>query len=228
MKSIFAGAVALAAVMAGAPALAVTVSDPAGDFLGTYTGPLNSDLDIRSVTVFIDKHNDFVISATMNGALGQTANADYVFGVNTGSGLPLFGASEDKVLFDSAVVLNTGMGSNPSLVASNLLNPGGPTITVIGSGAGTGSVKVSGDTISAVIPEALLPGTFAADQYGFNLWTRIGISDSFPTNFADFAPDNGTFTAVPEPASWALMILGFAGLGAAARVRRQATRAAMI
>jgi hypothetical protein len=222
MKSILLGAVALAAILAAAPAGATMVTDPAGDFLSTYTGPTNTDLDIRSVTVFIDKSNDFVLSATMNGPLGQTANADYVFGVNTGSGLPLFGPSENKVLFDSAVVLNTGHGSNPSLVASNLLAPGGPTVTVIGSGAGTGSVTVSGDTITGIIPEALLPGSFAAGQYGFNLWTRIGITDNFPTNFADFAPDNGTFTAVPEPAGWALMIAGFSVMGAALRGRRQA------
>jgi hypothetical protein len=224
MKVFIGGAAALALVALAAPATANTVSDPAGDFLSTYTGPTNTDLDIRSVTVFIDKSNDFVISATMNGPLGQTADADYVFGVNTGSGLPLFGPSEDKVLFDSAVVLNTGKGSTPPLVASNLLNPSGPTITVIGSGAGTGSVSVSGDTITGVIPISLLPGSFAAGQYGFNLWTRIGVTDNFPTNFADFAPDNGTFTAVPEPGAWALMLLGFGALGRALRKQRQALR----
>ena len=147
MKSVFLGAVALSAILAVAPAGATTVSDTAGDYLATYTGPLNSDLDIRSVTVFIDKSNDFVISATMAGPLGQTADADYVFGVNTGSGLPLFGPSEDKVLFDSAVVLNTGHGSNPSLVASNLLNPGGPTVTPIGSGPGTGAPTSAMDPV---------------------------------------------------------------------------------
>lgn len=220
MRSIIGGALAMAITLLSAPAGATTVSDPAGDFLTTYTGPKNPDLDILSVTVFIDNSNDFVVSATMAGPLGQTPDADYVFGVNTGTGVALF-PGLDKVLFDSAIVLNTGAGSTPSLVASNLLNPSGPVITPIGSGPGTGSVKVSGDTITGVIPEALLPGSFSPDKYGFNLWTRIGITDTFPTNFADFAPDNGTFTAVPEPASWAMMILGAGAMGAVLRSSRR-------
>lgn len=53
-----------------------------------------------------------------------------------------------------------------------------------------------------------------------------------------FAPDNGdknldnnfggvslSFTAVPEPATWGLMLLGFGGLGAMLRNRRKATGA---
>jgi hypothetical protein len=64
-------------------------------------------------------------------------------------------------------------------------------------------------------------------RYGFNLWTRIGITDTFPTNFADFAPDNGTFAAVPEPTSWALMILGVGAMGAALRSARRKTEIAI-
>jgi hypothetical protein len=228
MKSILAGAaLALTAALAAGPSLATTITDPAGDFLATYTGPKNPDLDIRSVTVSLDNSNDFVVSATMNGPLGQTADADYVFGVNTGSGVPLFGPSENHVLFDSAIVLNTGKGSTPPVVASDLLNPSGPVITVIGSGAGTGSVSVSGDTITGIIPISLLPGSLTPGRYGFNLWTRIGITANFPTDFADFAPDNATFTAVPEPSNWALMILGVGAMGAMLRSSRRRTRPAI-
>jgi hypothetical protein len=34
---------------------------------------------------------------------------------------------------------------------------------------------------------------------------------------------NGTLTAVPEPATWAIMLVGFGGLGAAMRARRSRT-----
>jgi len=44
---------------------------------------------------------------------------------------------------------------------------------------------------------------------------------------ADFAPNNATITAgaVPEPATWALLIAGFGGIGAAQRRRRSAVAA---
>jgi hypothetical protein len=56
---------------------------------------------------------------------------------------------------------------------------------------------------------------------------RLGLSDN--TTIAsgnDFGVDNIKLASVPEPASWALMILGFGGAGAALRRRRQAAAAA--
>jgi hypothetical protein len=43
---------------------------------------------------------------------------------------------------------------------------------------------------------------------------------------ADFAPNDGTFAAVPEPSGWALTIMGFGGLGAMLRTRRRTARSA--
>ena len=79
----------------------------------------------------------------------------------------------------------------------------------------------SGDTISASVPLSLLPSSgFMPTQFGFNLWPRLNGGDF--TNIADFAPNNSTFAAVPEPASWALMIVGFGALGGMVRARRRA------
>jgi hypothetical protein len=212
MKSILAGALGLAAVLAVAPALATTITDPAGDFLPTYTGPHDGDLDVLSVSVSVSGA-DFLISGTMNGAIGTTAASEYVFGVNTGGAGAPFTPFETGVLFNSVIVL---FPDATGIVVDNIFSP---TITPLTS------VTVSGDTISAVVPIALLPTTgLAPDHYGFNLWPRL-MPMPFQ-NISDFAPGDSTFAAVPEPATWALMIGGFLGIGAAQRARRRGVRAA--
>jgi hypothetical protein len=57
-------------------------------------------------------------------------------------------------------------------------------------------------------------------QFGFNMWPRQG---GFRNDqVADFAPDGSNFNgvSVPEPATWAMMILGFGGIGSVLRRRR--------
>jgi hypothetical protein len=60
----------------------------------------------------------------------------------------------------------------------------------------------------------------AGDQLGF-------IIDKNGSNWNDSTGVNFSLSAVPEPASWGLMILGFAGLGASLRQRRARTAAAV-
>jgi PEP-CTERM motif len=198
MKSVLGGALALATILAGGSALATTVTSTTG-FLSTYTGPKNSDLDLASVSATING-DDLVLSATAEGPIGQTAGADYVWGVNTvGASAPAPFASEGfgRVLFNDA-------------------------IGVVPGGAG---VTVSGDTITDTVALSSLKNVVLnPEQFGISLWTVAGKGFS---GFAEFAPGNGTFTpslgsAVPEPATWALMIVGLGAMGAAMRgARRQ-------
>jgi hypothetical protein len=211
MKSTLVGAAALSAMLVPGLSQATTITDPAGDFLPTFVGPHNADLDILSTTVDM-VGGDFVVSATLAGAVGATAGASYVFGVNTGGAGAPFAPFEPNVLFNSKIVLKANA---PSTVTDNIAHP---TVTTLGSGA----VTVAGDTITALIPISLLPGTgLAAGQYGFSFWSADGAG--FP-EIADFAPNDGTFTvgaAVPEPASWAMMLVGIGGLGAVTRAGRR-------
>lgn len=63
-----------------------------------------------------------------------------------------------------------------------------------------------------------LSGNFALPTAGL-LRLQIDSGTNFPGG-NDFAIDNISVSAVPEPAGWAMMILGFGGLGASLRRRR--------
>jgi PEP-CTERM motif len=93
-----------------------------------------------------------------------------------------------------------------------------PTVTQL-----LGSVFVGSNQLLGFVDYALLPSRgFALGDYRFNLWTRTGGGN---IGIADLAQGEGTFGAVPEPASWALLIAGFGLVGAMARRRRLALAA---
>jgi hypothetical protein len=204
MKSVLGGALALATIMAGGSTLATTVTSNTG-FLPTYVGPKNGDMELASVSAIIDGAN-LVLSATAEAPIGTTAGAVYVWGVNTvGANAPAPFASDGfgKVLFNNAIAASPGAAG----------------------------VTVSGDTITDTVAISSLKDVkLNPEAFGISLWDVAG--KGFP-GFAEFAPGNGTFTpsavsGVPEPASWALMIVGFSAGGAAmrgARRKRAATPA---
>ena len=81
------------------------------------------------------------------------------------------------------------------------------------------------------IPLTELASTgFDVAHYGLNVWPRLG-DTSTTAHIVDFAPNgleqspygNPLFnpSAVPEPTSWALMIMGFGLAGATLRRRRR-------
>ena len=209
MRSLFAGALALAACIAASPVQATTIVDPVGDFLPTFVGPHNGDLDVVNFSAKLSG-TDFLLSATMDDALGLTPSAIYVIGVNRGgAGAPFGPNGLPGVLFNSVVVL---MPDATGVV--NLIPSGTAPLAA-------GAVTVAGATISAVVPLALLPSTgFTPEQYGFSIWPRLATGDF--TVIADFAPNDSTIAVIPEPGAWALMLLGFGALGAMMRWRRRA------
>jgi hypothetical protein len=206
-------AAALAMSAFAATAYAATETDPVGDFLATYSGPHNGDLDATSVGA-LDDGTNVTLTATFNGTIGATPGAAYVLGVDRGAGLPLFTFQTPSVgagvIFDAVAVLLPGGGS---FVAGLL-----PTMT---APIALSNVTFSGSTLSAVIPLADLPSTgFAPAQYLYNLWPRDGLNSADNTQISDFAPDSSSFTAsVPEPAAWALMVAGFGLVGGLLRRR---------
>jgi hypothetical protein len=212
---------ALAATVAATGASAAAVVDPQGDFLATYTGPQNGDLDILSASAGFDGTN-FHLSSLQNGMIGTSPGSLYVWGINRGAGTarltfgtPSVGAN---ILFDAVAVLFP----NGSARAVTFPAAGAPTITPL-----SGAVTVAGSNISGIIPLSLLPSRgFAAEDYTFTLWSRRRVDpamDGFASEIADFAPDASSFTAsVPEPATWVTLIVGFGLVGGAMRRRARA------
>jgi len=195
--------------LAGAGAAhATTVSDPTGDFLGSFVGSHDPDLDVTSFGVSYNAATMiFTLNATLAGPINPALPGLYVIGVNTGTGAiaPFAGIGEPNVIFNQvAVVQKTGA---TAIGANNL------------------TATISGDSFSLLVPLNLLPSTgFTPENYGWNLWPRNGLGNN--NQISDFAPENSTIASIPEPATWAMMLIGFGALGATLRRRRTATTAA--
>ncbi len=208
-------AITLAA--AGTLAHGELITDPVGDFLATYNGPQNPDLDIVSAQAIFNG-DTFTFTSTQNGAVGMTPGI-YVWGIDTGTNAAPFASfGETGVLFDTVVILEPGTPGGSFVL--NLI-PGGAMATTLPD------PTVNGDTLSDVVPLADLGSTgFLPQNYLVNLWTRDSLSGSGQAGFdqiADFAPNNSdaSVTVTPEPATTGLFLLCGIALGAA-RVRRKA------
>ena len=212
------------ALLMSATAAPAAITDPAGDLLGTYTGPSNGDVDILSGDVAFDGTSYF-LSTTMNGAVGTTTGSLFVWGVDRGSGAPrlTFGSPSvgAGVLFDAVIV----MFPDGTLRVVTIPLAGAPTITQF-----AGGTVIDGDTMSATVSLALLGSMgFAPEDYTFGLWSRARVNpamDGTNAEIADFLSGSGSINAraVPEPATWLTMLLGFGAAGAAIRKRRKPGR----
>lgn len=180
------GAIIVVGLVSSAPAAGSTI-DPSNDFLASYTGPHNKDLDVTSVDVTFDG-TTFVLTGTMADTIGITAAGRYIWGVDRGGGTAGFASiGITGVLFNTVIVLNSnGTGS----IAGTPLLPG--------------DVTIDGATIIARVRASLLPSTgLAPSDYTFNLWPRSPGSGNGV--ISDFAPDNSNVSAtfVPEPSTLA-------------------------
>ena len=196
-------ALALLTFVASAPLAAQTrtVADPTGDFnVPFYVGVQDPGLDVTSFTVSFDGTN-FTLGATMAGPIDPTlVGGLYVIGVDTGGSAnpgPFANIGNPEVIFNRVIVLN-----GQTEVAALIGAPPGTTLVS----------DITGNMFSITVPVSLF-GTTALNplEYGFNLWPRVGTGNN--NQIADFAPDNAVLRLVPEPATWAMMLLGFGAIG---------------
>lgn len=195
-------------ILLASPASAATVVDPVGDFLPSYTaGPRLADLDVTSFSVNYNSVSQFfTLGATFAGEIDPQTAGLYVVGVDTGTGVarPFAAIGQPNVIFNQAIVIRKDGTGN---IGSTVLDPS--------------TISIAGNILTARIALSLLPSTgFSPTQYGFNLWPRLGLNNS--SEITDFAPENANLSvsAVPEPATWAMMLLGFLGIGATVRQKR--------
>jgi len=197
--------VAALGLATAAHAQSSTVGDPVGDFLPTYTGPWNPDLDVTSLSVSYNASTtSFLIQSTFAGDINPAMPGFYVIGVNTGTGTgPFASIGAPDVLFNQVVLVQKN--GTAKIGATNLA---------------AGSVTIGGNALSVMVPLSLLPTTgFVPGRYGFSIWPRSGTVGGLAT-ISDFAPNNSTLAAVPEPAAWSMMLGGFALVGGTLRRRR--------
>ncbi|HJR83060.1 MAG TPA: PEPxxWA-CTERM sorting domain-containing protein [Sphingomicrobium sp.] len=210
-------------MLASATAAQAAVTDPVDDLLGTYTGPANADLDIVSADVAFDG-TSFFLSTTMDGTIGTTAGSLFVWGVDRGSGAPrlTFGSPSvgAGILFDAVIV----MFPDGTLRVVTIPLAGAPTINQF-----AGGTAIDGNALSATVDAALLGSMgFAPEDYTFSLWSRARVNpalDGTNAEIADFLASSGSMhaRAVPEPATWLMMLLGFGVSGAMIRRRRSSS-----
>jgi PEP-CTERM motif len=194
------------------PLWATSVSDDVGDFLSTFNGPHNGDLDVVSADFSFDGVN-FTFRSTENGPIGTTPGSLFVWGIDRGLHNPFFGSFRDGVLFDVVVVLRpdltgTVIDFSPDHAPSQDLP--------------AGSVTKDGNTIQGVVPATMLPSEglpFA--EYQANIWPRTGLNALDNTQISDFGPDNSDLAVTtPEPATVLFLGTGLVVLGLSRRAKR--------
>ncbi len=129
--------------------------------------------------------------------------------------IALYAFNESSVTFD---LENGGLFSLTSLDAAQTLTGNDRPLTLTLTGSGTGGVVTTTIFVGVQEAESFTNFTFA-DFTNLSSLTITGGPE-----FPEFAIDNVVLSAaaVPEPASWAMLIAGFGAVGGLVR-RRQAT-----
>jgi hypothetical protein len=134
-------------------------------------------------------------------------------------------------LWPSYPFIGLGSGNSDGYAYVNLIS--GPTN--FGSGGPTGADAVSGGFVGGVLSGGpIVPASYVSDSLISNSATfdnttiaALGLTPgTYTWIWGSDSPDQSfaidvVASAVPEPSTWAMMILGFCGLGYMARRRRE-------
>ncbi|HEY2708172.1 MAG TPA: PEP-CTERM sorting domain-containing protein [Caulobacteraceae bacterium] len=168
-----------------------------------------------------------------------------------------FGWKVPTQVVDDVVVNNVDIVANNNLFAPKLTNGGAYVLDLVGYGS-TGAIEQSIGTVANQLynltfeyssnngingPTAQVDGngvigsvtgthawqTFTGSFVGTGSPVNISITEGVGGGNAGVFLDNVSVSAAPEPSTWALMMLGIGGVGAAARMaRRKEGQAALV
>ena len=218
--------------LALAPAARATVVSFSASGSGS-DGPLAADAQFTTGAGFIDITLTNDLAASVIRSAGQAlsdisftlSNAPGTLGATTatgqqgnvsGAGLVTFttgspgrflgvgGEGNFSIVGDTIVIEAIGGGKPSEMIAPAIANGG--TYTNVNNG------------FQQFNPYTIGPAMFVLGLSGVTASTTVTAATfSFgtgPDTFVDGTPGTpGTFSAVPEPSTWAMMLLGFAGLG---------------
>lgn len=131
------------------------------------------------------------------------------------------------VLFMHPVGANSGLPSGDTIVRFTAPTAGsysvGGKFEILDVNASGTFVSIVGGSSNFVQP--LSGAVFTPASFGFQTQLNAGqtldfVVDSAGSHYNDSTGLSATITSVPEPAAWALMIVGFGLVGSAARSRR--------
>ena len=171
----------------------------------TYTGFLRSAV-YQNTLGTLDFYYQVAISSINAG--------DEVFNLTTAGFLGYtVDALVDGTDFDGAGIFTAA--NNP-----NLQGPAGSTTTASRNGSGSVVRADFGDNGLEAAGQTSATYIFRTNATDYNLGGTFTTQDGSVAQRANFQPTG----AVPEPATWAMMLLGFGGIGFAMRMRTRTTR----
>ena len=235
MRSFIIASAALAGLAAAVPAQAALVLTPTSASLGA--GDVGSSFTIN----YNGNTNGTILdglTATGIFSLASVTNAGKTFVFNysidntstlpvSASRISIFGFNTDPNITSASA---TGLFSG-GLGSGNVPN-GQPNVDVCFRAGGGGGGCTGGGGGGELIADTAATGTFTLNFS--NAPTTLALDNFYiryqslatSANPAESASGLGTVVtgAVPEPATWGMMILGFGLVGASMRYRRRATR----
>lgn len=191
----------------GATALATTSAVNATTFIGSTGGCFGTSCTPAPTASLITGGSNLTFTS---GSFNVTDSGGIA---PIGSGIP---PTDTLGFFSLTGAAGTTAIASPFTLLVNFSSPAG----VAGNGTYLAAVSgsVTGSTAGGVdIAFDKTPHLFTSAAGPFTLAVR----DLSVTNGGLNTPITGTIRAVPEPATWGMMLLGFAGIGFAMRRRRQ-------